>query len=736
MQKLQGNVQYKDRKDILCSYGVMDDGTNYYFIGEPLSNGNIIASKKLVEAVDPMVAANEVGLIDPDGNILIPFENRKIKTLSDEVTDILVVERANPVTESVIDANNKKNDPSVATTIVSTQSVIKDKVNTLIGPEGRFACNNPFGEASIFDLNGNNLANGNYYSYIAYGNGKVYMTTNIENAEISEYAILPPEVQANVGEATTAEAPIDVNAVAENSEAIAESINNEMDQAAQEAVAPQEVTPEAVTPEDVVAEAQAVEAASEEVPTEEVAVETEGVAPQEVTPDAVTPEDVVAEAQAVEAASGEVPTEGVVAEATNPEEGFTPEDVNAVAVNPEAVAPQEEVAADTNVIETEGVAPQEVTPEAVTPEEVVAQAAEVPTEEVVNTEVPTEEVVAEESAPEASVDVNAAVPPVVGADIEIPAVDQAEATEEVSEEAETPEEVQEDMPMGGLTPDEIVAQAQAMDEEENTEEVVAEEEVSEEVPTVDEEITPEVEEHKMTPSEVMAQESEEETNVAEVSPEEVANVTDDIEDEKENVELNIDEDIDDDINDDIEDDIKEEVEEEREEIKKPTSLIDLVDEDYYEPKEFKADTISIEDELNEFDNSFDDMSINVPGTSMIENIKAGYEKALDDNARYRSAIQAVKKKYEDEHAENNRLRANHEKDLEIIAQYKDNQDILVTKYKELQAELRKTQKQLNGLAELNQLVEAHSESYVRTGRRSTSYDLDDIISSGRGRRAA
>lgn len=727
MQKLQGNVQYKDRKDILCSYGVMDDGTNYYFIGEPLSNGNIIASKKLVEAVDPMVAANEVGLIDPDGNILIPFENRKIKTLSDEVTDILVVERANPVTESVIDANNKKNDPSVATTIVSTQSVIKDKVNTLIGPEGRFACNNPFGEASIFDLNGNNLANGNYYSYIAYGNGKVYMTTNIENAEISEYAILPPEVQANVGEATTAEAPIDVNAVAENSEAIAESINNEMDQAAQEAVVPQEVTPEAVTPEDVVAEAQAVEAASEEV-----AVETEGVAPQEVAPEAVTPEDVVAQAQAVEAASEEVQTEGVVAEATNPEEGFTPEDVNAVAVNPEAVAPQEEVAADTNVIETEGVAPQEITPE-----EVVAQAAEVPQEEVVNTEVPTEEVVAEESAPEASVDVNSAVPPVVGADIEIPAVDQAEATEEVSEEAETPEEVQEDMPMGGLTPDEIVAQAQAMDEEENTEEVVAEEEVSEEVPTVDEEITPEVEEHKMTPSEVMAQESEEETNVAEVSPEEVANVTDDIEDEeKENVELNIDEDIDDDINDDIVDDIKEEVEEEREEIKKPTSLIDLVDEDYYEPKEFKADTISIEDELNEFDNSFDDMSINVPGTSMIENIKAGYEKALDDNARYRSAIQAVKKKYEDEHAENNRLRANHEKDLEIIAQYKDNQDILVTKYKELQAELRKTQKQLNGLAELNQLVEAHSESYVRTGRRSTSYDLDDIISSGRGRRAA
>ena len=237
MEKLHGNVQYKDRKDIEIDYFQLDGNTFYYCIGGALSNGNYIASTDLKEAIDPMEPASHIGVIDPECNVVIPFENRKIKTLSDDITDILVVEKAVPTTESVIDANNKKNDPSVATTIVSTQSVIKDKMNTLIGPEGRFACNNPFGEASIFDLNGNNLANGNYYSYIAFGNGKVYMTTNVENAEISEYSVLPPEVQANVGEEVKTEEAIDVNAVAENSEAIAESINTEMEKAAEDITA-------------------------------------------------------------------------------------------------------------------------------------------------------------------------------------------------------------------------------------------------------------------------------------------------------------------------------------------------------------------------------------------------------------------------------------------------------------------------------------------------------------------
>ena len=44
MKIQKGIVKYKDRNDITCTYGVMDDLTQYYFI-ETLSNGNIIASR-------------------------------------------------------------------------------------------------------------------------------------------------------------------------------------------------------------------------------------------------------------------------------------------------------------------------------------------------------------------------------------------------------------------------------------------------------------------------------------------------------------------------------------------------------------------------------------------------------------------------------------------------------------------------------------------------------------------
>ena len=56
MKIQKGIVKYKDRDDIVCTYGVTDSGESYYFLdeGRRLANGNIIATTDLVEAVDPM----------------------------------------------------------------------------------------------------------------------------------------------------------------------------------------------------------------------------------------------------------------------------------------------------------------------------------------------------------------------------------------------------------------------------------------------------------------------------------------------------------------------------------------------------------------------------------------------------------------------------------------------------------------------------------------------------------
>ena len=128
MKIQKGNVKYKDRNDIVCTYGIVDDGTQYYFMDstdtKKFSNGNRIATTLLVEAVDPMVKTNNIGLIDSEGNVVIPFENKSIRPVND---DVIIVESAVPTTQSVIDAINLRNDPLAATKLVSTPATIKEK---------------------------------------------------------------------------------------------------------------------------------------------------------------------------------------------------------------------------------------------------------------------------------------------------------------------------------------------------------------------------------------------------------------------------------------------------------------------------------------------------------------------------------------------------------------------------------------------------------------------------------
>ena len=82
MEILKGQVQWNGRDDIPCTYGKMEDGTQYYFL-KHLSNGNHIVTTSLLEAVDPMAKAKNIGLIDNDGNVLIPCINRSIKVIEE-----------------------------------------------------------------------------------------------------------------------------------------------------------------------------------------------------------------------------------------------------------------------------------------------------------------------------------------------------------------------------------------------------------------------------------------------------------------------------------------------------------------------------------------------------------------------------------------------------------------------------------------------------------------------------
>ena len=193
MQIQSGIVKYKDRTDLMCTYGITDEGKQYYFMAKPLTNGNIIVTTELVEAIDPLVKISHVGLINSDGRVVIPLENKAIKVIEDQ---ILLVERAEPISESVKTALNSKNDPLEAARLVTNSANIKEKINAVMGVNGRYVYNDQFSEASIFDFDGNNLVDGEYYSFIGVNNNKVYLNKNTVEGEVREYSLLKTNFQA------------------------------------------------------------------------------------------------------------------------------------------------------------------------------------------------------------------------------------------------------------------------------------------------------------------------------------------------------------------------------------------------------------------------------------------------------------------------------------------------------------------------------------------------------------
>ncbi len=223
MQVQQGVVRYKDRSDIVCTYGITDDGKQYYFMDDrPLTNGNLIVTSALVEAIDPLIKASHVGVIDNNGGVVIPLENKAVKSVNN---NLLLVEKAVPTTPSVLEAIKLKNDPLAAAKLVTTPATIKEKISSKMRAEGRFVFNDQFSEATIYDLKGNNLVNNDYYSFIGVTSDKIYFSKNTADSEVMEYSLFPTEV---VNREVPKEQEIKIENVAVKQGEIEKAITKEM----------------------------------------------------------------------------------------------------------------------------------------------------------------------------------------------------------------------------------------------------------------------------------------------------------------------------------------------------------------------------------------------------------------------------------------------------------------------------------------------------------------------------
>ena len=519
MEIIEGKVSnYKGHGDIYRFYGKIGEEIKYYFLDfSPLSNGNMIATTELVEAIDSEVPASHIGLVDNDGNVIIPLENKTIKPITG---DILLVERLNPLSQNVLDAITASKDTKLATGLVSVTNTCKNKVMEKLGVSSELVFHNQLSEASIFDINGNNLVNNEYYSYIGVNSDKVYLGKNMVDAPIAEYSMLPPEIQSNtmVPDNAVVDNNINVEKTAINSHDIKEAVDGVM--AAQEEKTQTSVVEEpqtdTVVSENVPAEVESTDISAEtiglptvDVPIANVQNETQVVSEEPVVVDSTTEQEVASEGNEVakeseninegfnEADIPEVPVDlpivnenivDSVVDAAQEVVSEEPAEPTENIVNEEKVDSVDEVLNSLfgNIANEQPDLAEEKTTDEVTAEEVAEataeevatdEVAEAPTEEVASEEVadaPTEEVVPEEVAEAPAEEV--APEEVAGAPTEEVAPDEVagEPAEEVAPEKVVGEPTEE------VAPEKVVG--------EPTEEVAPEEvagEPTEEVATED-----------------------------------------------------------------------------------------------------------------------------------------------------------------------------------------------------------------------------------------------------------
>lgn len=164
-------------------YGKVDQNTMYYFIENyHLENGNIIATTNDKEALGH-TPFTSLGVINKEGHILIPFENKTIKPLKSQ---LLLVEKNVPTTPSVVEALKNKSDPFAAQTLAQNATTIKKQMKDIMGMNGDFIFDNQFSEAAIYTMDGVNIAN-NYFSFIGENNGDYYLATNVVGATIMKF---------------------------------------------------------------------------------------------------------------------------------------------------------------------------------------------------------------------------------------------------------------------------------------------------------------------------------------------------------------------------------------------------------------------------------------------------------------------------------------------------------------------------------------------------------------------
>ena len=219
----RAKVEYNGAPDLYVDYVIVKANgqeVNYYLLNDQRiekGHGLYIVSTNLKEAVDASVPRSHIGIIDDKANVVIPCNNKTVKVIDGK---FLLVVRNEPETDSVKEAILASKDQSATEKMVNANATIKDKVNKEMG-SGKFILNDLLSEGTIYSLDGENLLDGKYYSFIGMNDHSFYLATNVSDANVEVVGfdgaknIIPPIVQPDgpVLPALDNAQPLDVSSV-------------------------------------------------------------------------------------------------------------------------------------------------------------------------------------------------------------------------------------------------------------------------------------------------------------------------------------------------------------------------------------------------------------------------------------------------------------------------------------------------------------------------------------------
>ncbi len=339
----RAKVEYNGAPDLYVDYVIVKANgqeVNYYLLNDQRiekGHGLYIVSTNLKEAVDASVPRSHIGIIDDKANVVIPCNNKTVKVIDGK---FLLVVRNEPETDSVKEAVLASKDQSATEKMVNANATIKDKVNKEMG-SGKFILNDLLSEGTIYSLDGENLLDGKYYSFIGMNDHSFYLATNVSDANVEVVGfdgaknIIPPIVQPDgpVLPALDNAQPLDVSSVSVPKEDIDEALEKAPVEEVPAVESSTEATPAVETPIVETSEVSAETTPVEEVPAVENSTEpTPAVEASSLETPEVSAESTLEDAPVAEEKSEEQSTEvqSEVAPENNVEESVAQEEEKAL----------------------------------------------------------------------------------------------------------------------------------------------------------------------------------------------------------------------------------------------------------------------------------------------------------------------------------------------------------------------------------------------------------------------